>query len=93
MKLNWVEYMLEHISADAECLCGYIWKSPDVPFTLASKSLGYHLVQGMNKIAAEAMWADENINATQQCTVKRHLWYYFGKQILRVKLLLCSYLL
>jgi hypothetical protein len=54
-KRNWAESMLEHIAADAcdkddaaEYLCCYIGKSCGAPFTLASKSLGYPLVQGLN---------------------------------------------
>ncbi len=35
----------------------------------------------MNEAAVEAVWADANINATQQHIVKRHLWYYFDKHI------------
>jgi hypothetical protein len=35
----------------------------------------------MNEAAAEAMWADANINITQQRIIKRHLHYQFGKRI------------
>jgi hypothetical protein len=77
--------MLEHLGAEefnnddaAEWLCYYIGKRPDASSTLASESLGYPLVQRMDEAAAEAMWADANINTTQQRIVKRH---YFGKGI------------
>ena len=84
-KLKWVESMLDHLAGDncdkddaAEWLCYYIGKRHDAAFTLASESLGYPLVQRMDEAAAEAMWADANINTTQQRIVKRH---YFGKGI------------
>jgi hypothetical protein len=35
----------------------------------------------MDEAAAEAIWADANINTTQQQIVKWHFWYYFGKKI------------
>jgi hypothetical protein len=35
----------------------------------------------MNEAAAEAMWADANINITQQQIIKQHLRYQFGKRI------------
>jgi hypothetical protein len=54
----------------------------------------------MDEAAAEAMWADTNINTTQQQIVKMHLRYYFGKRIFIAEknsigdyLLLCPYFL
>ncbi len=35
----------------------------------------------MDEAAAEAMWADGNINITQQQIIKRHFRYHFGKRI------------
>jgi len=43
------------------------------------ESLGYPLVQRMTESAAEAMWADANINITQQWIFKKHLCYQLGK--------------
>ena len=87
-KFKWIESILDHVAggdcdADdaAEWLCYYLGKRHDASFTLASESLGYPLVQRMNEAAAEAMWADANINITQQRIIKRHLHYQFGKRI------------
>jgi hypothetical protein len=38
-------------------------------------------VQHTDEAAAEAMWADANINITQPQITKRHLRYHFGKRI------------
>ncbi len=72
-KLKWVKCMLDHLVGNncdkddaAEWLCYYIGKRHDPSFTLASESLGYPLVQHMDEAAVVAMWADENISATQQ---------------------------
>jgi hypothetical protein len=71
-KFKWVESMLEHVSGQdcytedaSEWLCYYLGKCHDASFTLASESLGYPLEQQMTETAAEAMWADANINITQ----------------------------
>jgi hypothetical protein len=87
-KLKWIESMLEHIVVDssdladaAEWICYYIGKRHDTSLTLASETLGYPLVQRMDGAAAEAMWADANINISQQCIIKRHLRYCIGKRI------------
>jgi hypothetical protein len=53
-----------------------------LPFPLDLESLGYLLVKQMTESAAEAMWADANINITQQQILKKHLCYQFGERIL-----------
>jgi hypothetical protein len=87
-KFKWVKSMLEHVAGrncdreDAsEWLCYYLGKRHDASFTLALESLGYPLVHLMPESAAEAMWADANINITQQQILKKHLCYQFGKRI------------
>jgi len=90
-KLKWIDSILEHMVAEgsdgtdsadaAEWLCYYLGKKYSSSFTLASEALGYPLVQRMDEVSTEAMWADANINVTQQRIIKRHLRYYFGKRI------------
>ncbi len=87
-KLQWIESLLSHVACEglekdeaAEWLCYYIGRKHEASFTLASESLGYPLVQRMTEAAAQAMWADANINHTQQRILKRHLRQCFGKRI------------
>ena len=87
-KLRWIESLLSHVACEglekdeaAEWLCYYIGRKHEASFTLASASLGYPLVQRMNEAVAQAMWADANINHTQQRILKRHLRQCFGKRI------------
>jgi len=87
-KLHWIESLLSHVACEglenddaAEWLCYYIGRKHEASFTLASESLGYPLVQRMTEAVAQAMWADANINHTQQRILKRHLRQCFGKRI------------
>jgi len=90
-KLKWVDSILEHMVSEgsegtdsedaAEWICYYIGKKFNSSFTIASEALGYPLVQRMDEAATEAMWADANVNVTQQRIIKRHMRYYFGKRI------------
>ncbi len=56
-------------------------KKYEASYTLASESLGNPLVQQMSETKAEAMWADANVNVTQQRIIKRHLRHQFGKRL------------
>jgi hypothetical protein len=37
------------------------------------------VVQRLDEQSTVAMWADANINYTQQIIIKKHLWLHFGK--------------
>jgi hypothetical protein len=50
-------------------------------FTLALEALGLPVVQRLDEQSTAAMWADANINYTQQRIIKKHLWLHFGKRL------------
>ena len=80
-KKQWIEKMLEHMSASADTdkedaaqwLAYYIGRKTDASFMLACDGLGIPLVEQMDDAGAEAMWSEANVNITQQRIVKRHL--------------------
>jgi predicted nuclease of restriction endonuclease-like RecB superfamily len=86
---KWVEKMLAHMFGGSEAdiedaaqwLRYYLGKRHDVSFTLACDSLGIPLVEQMDDSGAEAMWAQANVNITQQRIIKRHLRHHFGKRV------------
>jgi len=87
-RLKWIDSILEHVAGpgydvddSAEWLCFYLGKKYEASYTLASESLGNPLVQQMSETKAEAMWADANVNVTQQRIIKRHLRHQFGKRL------------
>jgi hypothetical protein len=65
----------------AQWLTYYLGKRHVASFTLASDSLGIPLVEQMDDAGAEAMWAQANVNITQQSIIKRHLCHHFGKRV------------
>jgi hypothetical protein len=88
-KKKWVEKMLAHMCGSSEAdiddaaqwLTYYLGKRHDASFTLACDSLGIPLVEQMDDAGAEAMWAQANVNITQQRIIKRHLRHHFGKRV------------
>jgi hypothetical protein len=88
-KKKWIENMLAHMcgSSDidvedaAQWLAYYLGKKHDASFTLACDALGIPLVEQMDDAGAEAMWAQANINVTQQRIIKRHLRHHFGRRV------------
>jgi hypothetical protein len=54
------------------------WEKYEGPFTLALDALRLPMVQRLDEKSTAAMWADANINHTQQRIIKKHLRLHFG---------------
>jgi hypothetical protein len=88
-KLQWIESLLDHVAGSdqhdendaAKWMSYYIGKKYDGPFTLALEALGLPVVQRLDEKSTLAMWADANINYTQQRIIKKHLRLHFGKRL------------
>jgi hypothetical protein len=55
------------------------WKKYEGPFTLTLHALGLPMAQCFVEKSTAAMWANANINHTQQRIIKEHLWLHFVK--------------
>ena len=83
-KLKWVESMLDHVSDRndaAQWLSIYLGRHFEGSFTIALDALGLPVVQQLDEKSTAAMWADANINYTQQRIIKRHLRLHLGKRL------------
>jgi translation initiation factor 2 alpha subunit (eIF-2alpha) len=77
-KLQWIESLLDHVAGSdqhdendaAKWMSYYIGKKYNSPFTLALEALGLPVVQRLDEKSTAAMWADANINYTQQRITK-----------------------
>jgi hypothetical protein len=57
------------------------WKKYEGSFTLALEALGIPIAQRLDERSTSVVWADANINYTQQRIIKKHLWLHFGKRL------------
>ncbi len=57
----------------------YLGKKYEGSFTFVSEDLSILVVQWLDEQSTAAMWADANINYSQQRIIKKHLWLHFGK--------------
>jgi hypothetical protein len=55
------------------------WEKYEGHFTLALDALGLPMAQRLDEKSTAAMWADANINHTQQRNIKKHIWQHFGR--------------
>ena len=83
-KTKWIESLLDHASEKndaAQWMAYYLGKKCEGSFTLALEALGLPVVQHLDEQSTAAMWADANINYTQQRIFKKHLRLHFGKRL------------
>jgi hypothetical protein len=83
-KLQWIESILSHVSEKndaAQWMAYYLGKKFEGSFTLALEALGIPVVQRLDEQSTAAMWADANVNSTQQRIIKKHLRLHFGKRL------------